>query len=107
MIEITASGTLITGASDDLIEIRGELYEEFSSYECQNGGMALSDGTILNVNYDDYGIWRFAPIIKGDLFESIELGSVDEDTNDTVYFKNGLKWCVFSGNMQSVINNKK
>lgn len=92
--------TLITGASDDLIELDGELYEEFDAYNCENGIMAFSDGTLLNVKYDKNGIWRFAVIVKGNLYERKEEGCVNDDTNDVVTFNQGLKWCVFSKDMQ-------
>lgn len=103
IIKEDIKGTIVTGASDDLIELRGDLYEEFNSYDCNNGAIAFNDGTILNVRYDEDGIWRFNLISKGSLYIKIEQGIVDEDTNDIVYFKEGLKWCVFSDNMQSVI----
>lgn len=93
-------GLIITGASDDLIEIEGEFQEEFNCYNCTNGTMTFSDGTLLRVYYDEDGIWRFKPICKGDLLEKIECGSVQEDTNDKVYFKNGLLWCTLSKNTQ-------
>lgn len=102
-IEIS-SGTIVTGASDDLIEISGELEEEFNAYNCSDGTMAFSDGTLLNVCYDKDGIWRFNPIFKGILFEKIEAGLVEKDTNDEVYFKDGLKWCAFSAEMQVEVN---
>jgi hypothetical protein len=102
-IEIS-SGTVITASGDDLIEISGELKEEFNAYECINGTMALSDGTLLRVTYDEDGIWRFKPIYKGDLFENIIVGSINKDTNDEIYFKNGLKWCAFSKKMQVEVN---
>ena len=95
-----SSGTVVTGASDDLIEISGELDEEFNAYDCSDGTMTFSDGTMLTVEYDNNGIWRFKPDFKGNLFEKIENGSVEEDTNDEVYFGNGLKWCAFSEEMQ-------
>ncbi len=106
MIEVS-SGTVVTGASDDLIEIDGELEEEFNAYNCSDGTMAFSDGTLLNVDYDEYGIWRFTPLFKGNLFEKIVVGSIEKDTNDEVYFKNGLKWCVFSVEMQVAVNRNK
>lgn len=105
-IEIS-SGTIVTGASDDLIEINGELQEEFNAYDCTSGTMAFSDGTMLNVSYDLNGIWRFKPIYKGELFEKIIDGSVSDDTNDEVYFKDGLKWCVFSDEMQVEVNRNR
>lgn len=103
MLEVSR-GTVITGASDDLIELSGELQEEFNCYDCADGTMAFSDGTLLKVDYDTDGIWRFRPLYKGCLFEEIRIGSVTEDTNDEVYFAPGLKWCVFSDEMQHEFN---
>jgi hypothetical protein len=102
-IEVS-NGTVITGASDDLIEISGELEEEFNAYDCTDGTFAFSDGTLLRVDYDEDGIWRFKPIYKGELFKKVVDGSVGEDTNDEVYFKDGLKWCAFSTKMQVEVN---
>jgi hypothetical protein len=39
-IEIS-NGTIVTGASDDLIEIDGELQEEFNAYNCGDGTMEV------------------------------------------------------------------
>ncbi|MDU6856077.1 MAG: hypothetical protein E6370_17340 [Clostridiales bacterium] len=91
----TFEGTMITGASDDLIEIEGELVEEFDCFNCKNGTLACSDGTLLTVDYDKDGLWRFGIRFKGSLFDKKEEGSVDEDTNDKVFFKPGMKWIVF------------
>jgi hypothetical protein len=103
------NGTMITGASDDTIEIYGELRDEFSSAYCVCGIMAVSDGTLLNVKYDEDGIWRFTTKIKGSLFDYKVDGDVEKDTNDKIYFKTGLKWVAFSDEMQVGINreNKK
>ncbi|MCE5221297.1 MAG: hypothetical protein LLF98_08540 [Clostridium sp.] len=101
------SGTVVTGASDDLIEISGELEKEFNAYDCSDETIAFSDGTLLRVDYDKNGIWRFKPIYKGNLFEKIVDSSVPDDTNDEVYFKDGLKWCVFSDEMQVEVNRNR
>jgi hypothetical protein len=95
-----SSGTMITGASDDLIEISGELEEEFNSFDVSDGTIVLSDGTFLNVEYDKYGTWRFDVIFKGSLFDFKKDGDVDKQTNDEVYFKSGLKWIVFTDDAQ-------
>lgn len=103
IIEVS-SGTVVTGASDDLIEIDGELTEEFNAYDCSEGTMAFSDGTLLEVEYDNNGIWRFRVIYKGSLYSKKVEGSVSNDTNDEIYFNSGLKWCAFSQNMQVEVN---
>ncbi|PHV72168.1 hypothetical protein CS063_01450 [Sporanaerobium hydrogeniformans] len=89
-------GTMITGASDDLIEIEGELSEEFESFDCTDGVLSCSDGTLLEVNYDKHGIWRFNVLYSGSLFNKKVEGSADSDTNDEVYFNPGLKWITFN-----------
>lgn len=91
----TFEGTMVTGVSDDLIEIEGEIVEEFDCFDCKNGRLACSDGTLLRVDYDNDGLWRFGVIYKGQLFDRKDEGSVDEDENDRVYFKPGLKWIMF------------
>lgn len=57
----------ITGASDDLIEIEGDIREEFNVYleDDEERFLAISDGTLFRVVYDKDGIWRFTQIAKG------------------------------------------
>lgn len=97
--KLPSTGTVVTGASDDLIEIDGDLCEEFDSFDCKDGAMAFSDGTVLGVKYDDDKIWRFTIKYKGSCFDHKVEGSVTEDTNDVVYFKEGLSWAVFAERM--------
>jgi hypothetical protein len=92
----------ITGASDDLIEIEGDLSEEFGHY---SGGrdrdkdegalLAFSDGHVLRVRYDEDGIWRVTVIAKGTSeFPKVE-GSVSDDTSDVVTLRGpALSWVV-------------
>lgn len=96
------TGTVVTGASDDLIELDGELCEEFGTYHCGDGRMAFSDGTLLTVKYDSDGLWRFKLIFKGSLYDHKIEGCVNDDTDDVVHFKEGLLWAVFSKNMDVV-----
>lgn len=53
MAEVT-----IYGASDDLIELDGDIYEEFTASDGEPNLIAFSDGTLLEVTYTDAGIWR-------------------------------------------------
>lgn len=54
----------ICGASDDLIEIEGDVREEFNV-----GGesrlLAFSDGTVLRVEYTPAAVWRVTPVRAG------------------------------------------
>jgi hypothetical protein len=86
--------TKLYGASDDLIELHGDLYEEFDRYDSEGDYLAFSDGTVVFMYYDDNGIWRIRVDFKGGLFDRKEEGDIESDTNDVVYFKDGLKWCV-------------
>ncbi len=89
--------TTLTGCSDDLIVLVGDLYEEFyQGYEDQEGAIGFSDGTLVQYEYDSDGIWRFKPIVKGCLFDRIEFGCASEDTFDVVHFNDGLIWAVLT-----------
>lgn len=54
----------IYGASDDLIEIEGDIGEEFPYYG-DPVLLAFSEGTILRVVFDRDGIWRITPVFRG------------------------------------------
>lgn len=103
--EQPTTGTTVTGASDDLIEIDGELCEELEVYDCNDGTLAFSDGTLLGVEYDNDGIWRFKVVFKGSCYDHKVEGCVNEDngTNDVVHFKEGLTWAVFGDDIDVVM----
>lgn len=88
--------TTITGCSDDLIEIEGDINEEFVapgwSDDFEEGVITCSDGTALRFTYGKGGRWRFFPIVMGSLFVRVDQGNEEDDTCDVVHFKDGLKW---------------
>ena len=87
----------VTGCSDDLIEVEGDIEDEFGvPYNKPNGYLAFSDGTLLQVTYDENGIWRFFVVVKGALYDRKEDGVVADDTFDVVHFKDGIKWVMYS-----------
>jgi len=94
------SETKVYGASDDLIELEGQITEEFShsTYQddAQSAILAFSDGTLLEVRYDDDGIWRISKLADGACEYSHKSGSVSEDTPDEAVLRGDLKWCVKS-----------
>lgn len=74
----------IYGASDDLIEIEGDIRAEFGHYSDDEANLTASDGTCLRVVYDKDGIWRITRIFAGRAeFTKVE-GDVVADTNDRV-----------------------
>lgn len=90
----------IYGASDDLIEIDGTSFpaEEFNVYldtPADSLILAVSDGTILRVRYDEDGIWRFTPVLVGSAGVSIEQGHDDRRHSDLVTLTgDDLSWVV-------------
>ena len=58
----------IYGCSDDLIEVEGDIREEFSKFETSLERPVLlgfSDGTVLKVYYGEDGIWHINKEISG------------------------------------------
>ena len=92
------------GASDDLIEIEGSIYEEFNT--CldlpeQSMYLAVSDGTLLRVRYDEDGIWRFTPVVVGSCDVSIKHG-VDDDKHSDIVTMTGddLTWVALTSEVK-------
>jgi hypothetical protein len=92
----------ITGGSDDLIEIGGDLEAEFTANddfdarENTGGFVAVNDGTLLKVLYDKSGIWRVTLIARGESdFSKVE-GDVESDKFDVVTLtsKERFRWVV-------------
>lgn len=101
----------IYGASDDLIEIEGDIREEFNFYPDDSEDfryLAISDGTLLRMNYDSDGIWRIHKVMSGSAtFEKAE-GSVDEDTPDIVRLTGvDIRWVVVGGDAAITKQNRK
>jgi hypothetical protein len=92
----------IYGASDDLIEVEGDIREEFNWIPDgdETRLIAVSDGTLLRVRYDDDGIWRLSRVASGSAkFQKIE-GDAEKDTPDRVTLSGvGIKWVVFGEQM--------
>ena len=94
------SKLIIYGASDDLVEIGGDFYEEFNPREPEDGFLILcSDGTALKGKYD--GVWRFTVHTTGSASISKEEAPEDDDDNysDRVTLEGDIAW-VALGNGQ-------
>ncbi len=76
--------TIIYGASDDLLEINGKYSEELNPPMDEPFCVAVSDGTLLEVEYD--GEWKFRAKKKGRCFKEI-VQSVGDDGKHARYEK--------------------
>lgn len=89
------SKVTIYGASDDLIEVEGDLIEEFNpAYDSEGTLLAFGDGTLLDVRYAHNGVWRITQRAAGSAtFEKVE-APVDEEDNysDRVTLTGDLRW---------------
>lgn len=99
----TTKGSLMAkvtvyGASDDLIEVEGDISEEFNPpYDPTTGILAFSEGTVLRVEFTQDGIWRVTPLFRGTATISI-VQAVDEDDDnysDRVTLEGDVRWVVF------------
>ncbi len=102
--------TRIFGASDDLIELEGDVKGEVSAFgtdDADHGVLVVcSDGTVTEVKYGKNGkaIWEIKVLEKGQLFDRIEPGT-DEDADpysDQVFLREGLKWAYVAKDWERV-----
>lgn len=91
----------IHGSSDDLIEIQGDVKEEFNHYwgRDQEGPdyhlyLGASDGTLLRVRYDEDGVWRFTLVAAGASTFSKAEGTPDSGTDRVQLLGVPIKWVV-------------
>lgn len=73
--------TTVYGASDDLIELEGDIYEEFYVLgEEEENYLAFSNGTVLRVDYDKDGVWRIRPMTNLAAV-TIDMAPADDESN--------------------------
>ena len=83
----------IYGSSDDLIEIEGDIDEEFT-YPDKPTRLGFSDGTVLSIVYDQRGTWRIAPVVAGSAKLNIVVAPVDDTDNysDRATLQGDISW---------------
>jgi hypothetical protein len=92
---MTINTITVYGASDDLIEVEGDIREEFNFNPDDDDDhrlLAFSDGTLLRARYDQDGLWRFEKLAQGQATMTKVEGSVDDDTGDRVTLCGEIKW---------------
>lgn len=95
-------GTMIYGASDDLVEFEGEFNGEVGCYgtdDRERGVLVVfNEGTILEAKYGkfDKAIWGITVRHQGTLFDRRDEATADDEDSeyhsDRVYMKPGIKW---------------
>lgn len=90
----------IYGSSDDLIEIDGDIREEFNAEE---GYLAFSDGTVLYIEYGKEGIWRIRQMTKGKAKYTKTEGIDDDNYSDKVTLDGDISWVVFGKEFVNII----
>lgn len=92
--------TTVYGYSDDLIELEGDIKEEFIVYldYPESGYLAFSNGVLLRVAFDEDGIWRFT-VLSGDsntvAVKQCVVDNPEDAYSDVVSIEDSIKWVTF------------
>jgi hypothetical protein len=81
----------IYGASDDLIEVDGSVYEEFAADEDGNY-LACSNGVVVHIVYAESGVWRITPVV-GEINVKQAVGDDDDNYSDRLTLDD-VSWVV-------------
>ncbi|MGV8973689.1 MAG: hypothetical protein ACOH10_15320 [Rhodoglobus sp.] len=84
---------MVTGASDDLIEVRGDIDEEFDALgqAAQGAILGFSNGVVLRVTFDDDGVWRITPLHGA---SKVQITHTDDRT-DVALISESVEWVVY------------
>jgi hypothetical protein len=85
----------VYGASDDLIEVEGDIGEEFNHYSTDDKPcyLAFSDGTLFKVQYLE-GIWRIFFVAKGRCNSRLEQCTSDDGSDHAYLTGEKITWVV-------------
>lgn len=95
----------IYGSSDDLIEIEGDIREESNWFADEDRSwIALSDGTLLQVEYSSLGIWRFEIVELCHAIVTTDRNpeTDDERYSDVVSIAGDIKWILHGESLARV-----
>lgn len=92
----------VYGASDDLVEVEGDIREEFNPSGNGPSYLAVSDGTVLRIIYD--GIWHIDRIKVGaSSIKKHNATDEDKDYSDVVTLtgESPFDWVVFGDRFEA------
>lgn len=84
----------VYGASDDLIEVEGDIFEEWGHSNEHPALLAFSDGTLLELRYDEDGLWRITRLAEGTATFTNVPGNPTDDVCDVATLVGDLRWCI-------------
>lgn len=86
----------VNGRSDDLIEIGGDLAEEFNTLGDEYDLVAFPDGTVLRIVFDHDGVWRITPLYRGHGTLRVDQAAGDDARSDvaTLAFDAPAVWAL-------------
>lgn len=90
-------GVVVYGASDDLIEVEGDVTEEFLPDKDEDSGtlLAFSNGTVIRVSYSPAGVWRISPVAGAENVVVVQAPEDDEDNySDRATVTSDVTWVV-------------
>lgn len=97
------SSVTIYGASDDLIELDGDLSEEFPLRGARGDLVAFGDGTVLRVRFGDDEMWRIETVHAGyAVARKTEATDPDVDYSDRVTLTGDLRWCCHGNTLHRI-----
>jgi hypothetical protein len=77
------SSFTLYGASDDLIELEGDLYEEVTAYNAGACQVVVDDVVVATIEYGLDGMWTIAPEAEtGALSVEVTHAAVDDDLRE-------------------------
>lgn len=84
----------VYGSSDDLIEIEGDVVEEFALGMNGDGELlAFSNGVLLRISYTNDGVWRVSPLAGTDKVTVVQAPADDEDNySDRATIEGDVTW---------------
>ncbi len=89
----------VYGASDDLIEIEGDFSAEVNDTQADGTKvLAFSDGSMIEVNYNEAGLWHFDIRIEGTSKPKKTFWATDSDGDnysDIIEFEGTVAWAVY------------
>ncbi|HEY8692671.1 MAG TPA: hypothetical protein VIR57_08005 [Chloroflexota bacterium] len=93
----------VYGASDDLVEVEGDIREEFTPRDDNPSILAFSDGTVLDIQYGSEGIWRINRLATGSVYSHVQAPPDDDDNySDVVTLDGEITWVLFANDWRLV-----